>query len=150
MAEPDLYLRPQIAYTGRMLAKVYSCAVIGLEAAIVEVEVDTANGLPSFVVVGLPDTAVQESRERVQAAIRNAGFPFPMKRLTVNLAPASLRKEGPAYDLPIALGVLTAAGQILPETLEGTLIMGELSLDGTVRHVRGVLPMTALARAEGY
>src|SRR5579859_305568 len=73
-----------------------------------------------------------------------------MKRLTVNLAPASLRKEGPAYDLPIALGVLAAAGQILPETLEGTLIMGELSLDGTVRHVRGVLPMTALARAEGY
>jgi magnesium chelatase family protein len=133
-----------------MLAKVYSCAVIGLEAAIIEVEVDTANGLPSFVVVGLPDAAVQESRERVQAAIRNAGFYFPMKRLTVNLAPASLRKEGPAYDLPIALGVLAAAGQILPESFVGTLIMGELSLDGSVRHVRGVLPMTALARAEGY
>jgi magnesium chelatase family protein len=133
-----------------MLAKVYSCAVIGLEAAIVEVEVDTANGLPSFVVVGLPDAAVQESRERVQAAIRNAGFPFPMKRLTVNLAPASLRKEGPAYDLPIALGVLCAAGQIMPESFESTLVMGELSLDGSVRHVRGVLPMTALAREKGY
>jgi magnesium chelatase family protein len=112
--------------------------------------VDTANGLPSFVVVGLPDTAVQESRERVQAAIRNAGFYFPQKRLTVNLAPASLRKEGPAYDLPIALGVLAAAGQVLPEAFEGTLVMGELSLDGTVRHVRGVLPMAALAREKGF
>jgi len=133
-----------------MLAKVYSCAVIGLEAAIIEVEVDTANGLPSFVVVGLPDAAVQESRERVQAAIRNTGFPFPMRRLTVNLAPASLRKEGPAYDLPIALGVLAAAGLVLPESFEGTLVMGELSLDGSVRHVRGVLPMTALAREKGF
>jgi magnesium chelatase family protein len=133
-----------------MLAKVFSCAVIGLDGAIVEVEVDTANGLPSFVVVGLPDTAVQESRERVQAAIRNAGFYFPQKRLTVNLAPASLRKEGPAYDLPIALGVLAAAGQVMPEAFEGALVMGELSLDGNVRHVRGVLPMTALARSESY
>src|SRR5205085_3566817 len=134
----------------RMLAKVYSCAVIGLDAAIVEVEVDTANGLPSFVVVGLPDTAVQESRERVQSAIRNSGLSFPMKRLTVNLAPAAIRKEGPAYDLPMALGLLAATGQILPELLEGTLVMGELSLDGSVRHVRGVLPMTALAREKGY
>lgn len=133
-----------------MLAKVYSCAVIGLEGAVVEVEVDTANGLPSFVVVGLPDAAVQESRERVQAAIRNAGFYFPQKRLTVNLAPAALRKEGPAYDLPIALGVLTAMGQIPVEAFDGILVVGELSLDGSVRHVRGVLSMTALARAEGY
>jgi magnesium chelatase family protein len=133
-----------------MLAKVYSCAVVGLEGEIVEVEVDTANGLPSFVVVGLPDAAVQESRERVQAAIRNAGFHFPQKRITVNLAPAALRKEGPAYDLPIALGVLAAAGQILPEAFAGSLVVGELSLDGSVRHVRGVLPMTALARAESY
>jgi magnesium chelatase family protein len=133
-----------------MLAKVFSCAVIGLEGAIVEVEVDTANGLPSFVVVGLPDAAVQESRERVQAAIRNAGFYFPQKRLTVNLAPASLRKEGPAYDLPIALGVLAAVGQLPTEAFNGVLVVGELSLDGSVRHVRGVLPMTALARAAGY
>lgn len=133
-----------------MLAKVYSCAVVGLEGAIIEVEVDTANGLPSFVIVGLPDAAVQESRERVQAAIRNAGFYFPQKRLTVNLAPASLRKEGPAYDLPIALGVLAAAGQIPAEAFEGALVVGELSLDGNVRHVRGVLPMTALARKENY
>lgn len=86
----------------------------------------------------------------MQAAIRNAGFYFPQKRLTVNLAPASLRKEGPAYDLPIALGVLAAAGQVLPEAFERALVMGELSLDGSVRHVRGVLPMTALARAQGY
>jgi magnesium chelatase family protein len=133
-----------------MLAKVYSCAVLGMEGAIVQVEVDTANGLPSFVVVGLPDTAVQESRERVQAAIRNAGYYFPQKRVTVNLAPAALRKEGPAYDLPIALGVLAASGHLLPESFDGALVMGELSLDGAVRHVRGVLPMTALARAEGY
>ena len=133
-----------------MLAKVYSCAIVGLEGAVVEVEVDTANGLPSFVVVGLPDAAVQESRERVQAAVRNSGFYFPTRRVTVNLAPAALRKEGPAYDLPIALGVLVAAGQVMPEALDGVLVMGELSLDGSVRHVRGVLPMTALARAEGY
>ncbi len=133
-----------------MLAKVYSCALVGVDGAVVEVEVDTANGLPSFIVVGLPDTAVQESRERVQAAIRNAGFAFPQKRLTVNLAPAALRKEGPAYDLPIALGVLAAAGQVLPEAFERALVVGELSLDGAVRHVRGVLPMAALARAQGY
>jgi magnesium chelatase family protein len=133
-----------------VLAKVYSCAIVGLEGAVVEVEVDTANGLPSFVVVGLPDAAVQESRERVQAAVRNSGFFFPQRRVTVNLAPAALRKEGPAYDLPIALGVLVAAGQIMPDALDGVLVMGELSLDGGVRHVRGVLPMTALARAEGY
>ncbi len=133
-----------------MLATVFSCAVVGMNGAIVQVEVDTANGLPSFVVVGLPDTAVQESRERVQAAIRNAGFVFPQRRITVNLAPAAIRKQGPIYDLPIALGVLAASGHILPETFEGTLVMGELSLDGSVRHVRGVLPMTALARAQGY
>ena len=133
-----------------MLAKVFSCAVIGLDGVVVEVEVDTGRGLPSFIIVGLPDTAVQESRERVQAAIKNAGFYFPSARLTVNLAPASIRKEGPAYDLPIAVGVLITAGQLMPEAVEGSLIVGELSLDGSVRHVRGVLPMAALARAAGY
>ena len=133
-----------------MLAKVHSCAVIGLEGAIVEVEVDTARGLPSFTIVGLPDTAVQESRERVQAAIKNAGLVFPRHRLTVNLAPAALRKEGPAYDLPIALGVLIATEQVQPEGLENSVIVGELSLDGSLRHVRGVLPMAALARREGF
>lgn len=133
-----------------MLAKVHSCAIVGLEGAIVEVEVDTARGLPSFTIVGLPDVAVQESRERVQAAVKNAGLVFPRQRVTVNLAPAALRKEGPAYDLPIALGALIASGQVHPESLQGSLAMGELSLDGSVRHVRGVLPMTALARQEGF
>lgn len=115
-----------------------------------EVEVDTSRGLPSFTIVGLPDAAVQESRERVQAAVKNAGLIFPRTRLTVNLAPASLRKEGPAYDLPIALGALVASEQVRPEALEGALVVGELSLDGSVRHVRGVLPMAALARREGF
>jgi magnesium chelatase family protein len=113
-----------------VLAKVHSCAIVGLGGAIVEVEVDTSRGLPSFVIVGLPDAAAQEGRERVQAAIKSAGLEFRRHRLTVNLAPASLRKEGPAYHLPIALG--------------------ELSLDGSVRHVRGVLPMAALARQESF
>ena len=133
-----------------MLAKVHSCAIVGLEGAIVEVEVDTARGLPSFTIVGLPDAAVQESRERVQAAIKNAGLNFPRQRLTVNLAPAALRKEGPAYDLPIALGALVASEQIRADSLEGALVVGELSLDGSVRHVPGVLPMAALGRAEGF
>ena len=133
-----------------MLAKVHAAAVVGLEGAIVEVEVDTGRGLPSFIIVGLPDAAVQESRERVQAAVKNAGLTFPRQRVTVNLAPASLRKEGPAYDLAIALGALAATGQIDPTTLDGTLCVGELSLDGSLRHVRGILPVAALARAEGF
>jgi magnesium chelatase family protein len=133
-----------------MLARVFSCAVIGLEGVIVEVEVDTGEGLPAVAIVGLPDAAVQESRERVQAAIRNAGLYFPRKRMIVNLAPAAVRKEGPAYDLPIALGALMASGQISCDALEGSLVIGELSLDGAVRHVRGVLPMAALARQQGF
>jgi magnesium chelatase family protein len=124
--------------------------VIGLDGAVVEVEVDTGNGLPGVIIVGLPDAAVQESRERVQMAIKNAGFYFPRKRLTVNLAPAAVRKEGPAYDLPIALGALIASGQLPPESVENALIIGELSLDGAVRHVRGMLPMAALARQQGF
>ena len=142
-----LYNRP---YTKFMLARVYSCAVIGLDGVIVDVEVDTAQGLPGMVIVGLPDTAVQESRERVQSAVKNASLVYPRKRVTVNLAPASVRKEGPAYDLPIAVGVLAAAEQIPLESLEGAMIIGELSLDGSVRHVRGVLPMAAVARAQGF
>ena len=129
-----------------MLARVYSCAVIGLDGVVVEVEVDYTSGFPGMTIVGLPDAAIQESRERVQAAVRNAGVPFPRKRLVVNLAPASVRKEGPAYDLPIALGVLVYTGMLTPEAAEGTMVVGELSLDGTVRHARGVLPMAATAR----
>ncbi|MEI7988488.1 MAG: YifB family Mg chelatase-like AAA ATPase [Chloroflexota bacterium] len=133
-----------------MLARVYSCAVIGLDGVIVEVEVDIGNGLPGITIVGLPDTAVQESRERVQMAIKNAGAVFPRKRFIVNLAPASVHKEGPAYDLPIALGVLAATEQIPASNLESTLVIGELSLEGMVRHVRGVLPMAVVARKEGF
>ncbi len=100
--------------------------------------------------MGLPDAAVQESRERVQSAIKNSGLSFPRKHITVNLAPASVRKAGPVYDLPIALGILAASEQVPAEALEGALVLGELSLDGSVRHVRGVLPMAALAREEGF
>ena len=133
-----------------MLARVYSCAVIGLDGVVVEVEVDYTSGFPGMTIVGLPDAAIQESRERVQAAVRNAGVPFPRKRLVVNLAPASVRKEGPAYDLPIALGVLIYTGMLPSEAAEGTMVVGELSLDGTVRHARGVLPMAATARQAGF
>jgi magnesium chelatase family protein len=133
-----------------MLARVYSCAVIGLEGVIVEVEVDYSNGLPAVIIVGLPDAAVQESRERIQTAIKNAGLNFPRHRVVVNLAPASIRKEGPAYDLPIALGVMILAGFLPHDVIENTIVVGELSLDGVVRHTRGVLPMAATARANGY
>lgn len=132
-----------------MLAKVLACAVVGLEGAIVEVEVDIAPGLPSFTIVGLPDTAVQEARERVRAAIRNCGCNFPMKRIVVNLAPADLKKAGPAYDLPIAVGILLSSEQISAD-LTQTILLGELSLDGGLRHTNGVLPMVALAHQEGF
>ena len=134
-----------------MLAKVMSCAIIGLEAQLVEVEVDITNGQPFFSLVGLPDAAVRESRDRVYAAIRNSGLKFPAnKRITVNLAPADLRKEGPAYDLPIAVGILAASQQVWPDKLDQTLVVGELSLDGSVRHTKGILSMAAMARQEGY
>ncbi len=128
-----------------MLAKVMSCAVVGLDGALVDVEVDVSPGLPHFTIVGLPDTAVQESRERVRSAIRNSGCSFPMKRITVNLAPADLKKEGPAYDLPIAVGILLASQQVT--VAEGTLFLGELSLDGGLRHTQGILPMVGTARS---
>jgi magnesium chelatase family protein len=133
-----------------MLARVYSCAVVGLEGVIVEVEVDYTNGLPATIIVGLPDAAVQESRERVQTAVKNAGLHFPRHRIVVNLAPASVRKEGPAYDLPIALGVIILSGRLPVEAVQDTLVVGELSLDGIVRHTRGILPMAAAARSNGY
>ena len=132
-----------------MLAKVLSCAIVGLEAEIVEVEIDITRGQPAFTIVGLPDAAVRESRDRVFAAVRNSGLTFPAnKRITANLAPADLRKEGPAYDLPIAVGILAASQQVWPDKLEGCLFIGELSLDGTARHTKGILPMAALARAQ--
>lgn len=133
-----------------MLARIFSCAVIGLDGVVVEVEVDFGQGLPHMAIVGLPDAAVQESRERVYSAIKNAGLSYPRKALTVNLAPASVRKEGPSYDLPIALGVLVLSDILPPETLADSLVIGELSLDGNVRHVRGVLPMAVVARQQGF
>ncbi|MCD6453204.1 MAG: ATP-binding protein, partial [Dehalococcoidales bacterium] len=132
-----------------MLAKVMSCAVVGLDGVIVEVEVDISPGLPSFIIVGLPDAAVQEAKERVRAAIRNSKCIFPTKRITVNLAPANLKKAGPAYDLPIAVGILLSSGQLSADVSQ-TIILGELSLDGSLRHTNGVLPMVALARKEGF
>ena len=132
-----------------MLAKVSSCAVVGLDGAVVEVEVDISQGLPAFSIVGLPDASVQEAKERVRSAVRNSGHDFPLKRITVNLAPADLRKEGPSYDLPIAVGILIASGQV-PASDNVAVYMGELSLDGQVRHTSGVLPMVALARDHGF
>ena len=132
-----------------MLAKVATCAVVGLEGVLVAVEVDIAPGLPAFNIVGLPDTAVQEARERVRAAIRNSGSVFPNRRITVNLAPAHLKKEGPAYDLPIALGILLASEQLEADLSRG-VFLGELSLDGGLRHTPGILAMVATAREQGF
>jgi len=131
-----------------MLAKVTSCALVGLDGALVQVEVDTSRGMPSLTIVGLPDAAVKESSERVRAAVKNSGLVFPGQRITVNLAPADIRKEGPAYDLPIAVGVLIASEQAWPQAVEGALFVGELSLDGSVRHVNGILPIAALAHQQ--
>ena len=129
-----------------MLAKVFSAAVVGLDAVPVEVEIDIASqGLPSFTIVGLPDKAVEEAKERVRSAIRNSGADFPARRITVNLAPADLPKEGPSYDLPIALGILLASGQ-LQANLSNSLISGELSLDGRVRSINGALIQALMAR----
>lgn len=129
-----------------MLAKVNSSAVVGLDAVPVEVEVDiAAQGLPSFTIVGLPDKAVEEAKERVRSAIKNSGADFPAKRITVNLAPAELPKEGASYDLPIALGILLASEQ-LQAVISDALFMGELSLDGRLRHTNGVLPQVLLAK----
>lgn len=133
-----------------MLAHVYSCAVIGLEGVVIDIEVDYGQGLPHMAIVGLPDEAVKESRERVFSAVKNSDMAYPRQPLTVNLAPASVRKEGPFYDLPIAIGVLITAEQITPQSIEGALIIGELSLDGSVRHVRGILTVAAQARQQGY
>lgn len=132
-----------------MLARLFSGALIGLNGELVTVEVDVSRGQPGFTIVGLPDAAVQEARERVRSAIRYAGLSFPLARIVVNLAPADLRKEGPIYDLPIALGVLIASEQLPFHALEDALVVGELGLDGTVRHVPGALVMAALARDRG-
>ena len=128
------------------LSRVFSCALKGIEARIVEVEVSLSRGLPSFAIVGLPEAAVKESRERVEAAIKSIGYEFPVKKITVNLAPADIKKEGTSLDLPIALGILSASGQIDLEALKNTLVVGELALDGRIRRVKGVLPASVLAK----
>lgn len=133
-----------------MLAKVFSAAVVGLDAILIEVEVDIASqGLPNFTIVGLPDKSVDEAKERVRSAIRNSGADFPARRITVNLAPADLQKAGPSYDLPIAVGILVASAQLKTDLSE-VIITGELSLDGTVRVVPGVLPQAILAKSSHF
>jgi magnesium chelatase family protein len=124
--------------------------VLGLEGVLIEVEVDTTYGFGKIYVVGLPDTAVKESRERVRAAIKNVSVPFPRKSLVVNLAPANVRKEGPAYDLPMAIGILITGGLIPSAAVKDLVIVGELSLDGSIRHTPGLLPMAAMAKEMGF
>ena len=129
-----------------MLATVLSATLAGVEAQMVQVEVDLAQGLPSFATVGLAEGAVREAKDRVRAAIRNSGYEFPLRRITVNLAPAAVRKEGTGYDLPIALGILAAAGLLAEESLAGTMVCGELSLDGAVKALRRFVHEADLAR----
>jgi magnesium chelatase family protein len=131
------------------LAKVLSCTVVGLQGRLVEVEVDLGGaGVPSLTIVGLPDAAVRESAERVRSALKNSGFALPARRIVVNLAPADVRKEGPAFDLPIAIGLLLATGRVVADVSD-SVFLGELSLDGTLRHTHGVLPMVGFAREQG-
>ena len=133
-----------------MYAKTYGETVCGINGEEITVEVDISNGLPGFDIVGLPDTAVKESRERVKAALKNSGLIFPMTRITVNLAPADLRKDGSSLDLPIAVGILTAAGSLMQEETGGKIFVGELALDGSIRQVTGVLPMILYAKEHGW
>ena len=125
-----------------MLATVNSCTLMGLTVYEIEVEVDAAGGLPDWNIVGLPDTAVKESKERVRTAIKNSGFDFPPRRIVVNLAPAHIKKEGPSFDLPIALAILAATNQIDPEKIKEIVAIGELGLDGKLRKVNGILPIS--------
>ncbi len=132
-----------------MFSKVLSATTLGIDAYLVEVETHYEKNIPSFTVVGLPDNAVKESRERVNAAIRNSGYPFPRKRITVNLAPADIKKEGSSFDLPIAVSLLAAAGYVNPRALKETILLGELALDGTLRDIKGALSISAFARTIG-
>ncbi len=132
-----------------MLARVWTAAILGIDAIKVGAEVDVSGGLPKVIIVGLPDTAVQESRERVKSALKNAGFAFPTRKIIINLTPADLRKEGPSFDLPIAVGILAASEQINPQLLGDYLFLGELSLDGSLRSISGVLPIAAAAKKLG-
>ncbi|MFM7426653.1 MAG: YifB family Mg chelatase-like AAA ATPase [Elainella sp.] len=132
-----------------MLARVWSASLVGIDAVKVGVEVDVAGGLPGIVVVGLPDAAVQESRERVKAALKNAGYAVPMRKIVINLTPADLRKEGPSFDLPISMGILAASEQVSLTLLDSTLFLGEVSLDGSLYPVTGVIAIAAAAQKLG-
>lgn len=132
-----------------MPATILSAALVGIDAVGVEIESDVASGLPAFVVVGLPDAAVQEARERVKTALKNSGFAFPRTRLTVNLAPADIRKAGPSYDLPIAVSIMVGSGELKAEAARDAMFIGELALDGGLRPVAGALPAALLAKARG-
>ncbi|UCH66641.1 MAG: YifB family Mg chelatase-like AAA ATPase [Ignavibacterium sp.] len=132
-----------------MLSKIFSSATYGIDAYLVEVETNVEKQIPGFIIVGLPDNAVKESRERVTAAIRNSGFEFPIRKITVNLAPADIKKEGSAFDLPIAVGLLKANNILNGDNYSDTVFLGELSLDGKLRHVKGALPVTVEARKKG-
>ncbi|MBD2295382.1 YifB family Mg chelatase-like AAA ATPase [Anabaena sphaerica FACHB-251] len=132
-----------------MLARVWSASIVGIDAVKVGVEVDVSGGLPGIVILGLPDSAIQESKERVKATLKNAGFAFPMRKIVINLTPADLRKEGPAFDLPISVGILAASEQVNPDLLGDFLFLGEVSLDGSLRPVSGVLPIAATAQKMG-
>ena len=129
-----------------MLSRLWSATLFGVNASLVQVEVDVSFGLPTFGMVGLPDSSVRESRDRVRSAIRNSGFEFPAHRITINLAPADVRKLGTSFDLPIAIGVLAASGFITRREFSDLLMVGELSLDGAVQAARGVLPIALTAR----
>lgn len=130
-------------------AKIHSACVLGMDGLLVEVEIDISNGLPMFEIVGLPDSAVREARERVRAAVKNSGSEFPLQRITTNLAPADVRKEGSAFDLAIAIGILSASGQLKAENMRDTLLIGELALDGALRPLSGVLAMVMAAKEQG-
>ena len=132
-----------------MLVKVYGSAVIGVEARTIPVEVNIDKGI-AYHLVGLPDSAIKESSYRISGALKNSGFKFPGKKITINMAPADLRKEGSAYDLPLALGIMAASGQIEPKRLKDYLIMGELSLDGSLNPIKGALPIAIQAKKDGF
>jgi magnesium chelatase family protein len=132
-----------------MLSKIFSSATLGIDAYVVEVETNVEKQIPSFTIVGLPDNAVKESRERVASAIKNSGYDFPLKKITINLAPADIKKEGSSFDLPIAVGLLSAIGLINGNLNEDAIFLGELSLDGTLRPIKGALPIAAEARKKG-
>src|SRR5579862_1026844 len=148
-AQKRIEVRAEVPHNFRMLSKVCSAAVNGIEAYPVEVEVNAGWGDTLIVIVGLPDAAVKESRDRVSTALSNSGFKFPMGRTTINLAPADVKKEGPSFDLPIAIGMIAASEQIGTDQLDNFVIVGELALTGAVRPCKGVLPIALRAKADG-